>query len=197
MFGTPCYSNQSICKPRLFGLLINLTDLTVIKSLCRPVFVNWCLRSCREWVWQQAWQSAQYNLNNIVTNALGAPSGISSVLCAPGSQGEGKRLRGAIWFAVTGHRSPRQMINRISSPAPQKDPVSAVIHLNCKLLIVSRCVSALWWALMGLPLEGFFFASKCPTCCWQVVPELRGALRCPLGVAENLLQNYAHQLVFP
>lgn len=90
---TTRYSNQSICKRCPFGLMINLTGLCgyqVIKSSCHCELV----KSCRAWVcsvflrWHiTLGMDARYIHNNIVTTALRAPSGISSVLCTQGTRG--------------------------------------------------------------------------------------------------------------
>lgn len=120
--------------------MITLTDLAVIKSLQQVVIVDWYWRAAgRELtafsVFSSRWQialstDAQYVLGNIVTTVLRAPSGISSVL---DTQGTGGRTSAQPDPICAYRRRIPKIIMRISSEP--KDPVSAVMSLNCSVLV--------------------------------------------------------------
>lgn len=110
------------------------------------------LKSCRERVWQQAWQSAQYNLNNIVTNVLPAPSGdeLCSVCSRDGK--EGKCLFGTIWFVVTGskHDSPNNQRNIILGPKIPWAP-SAISTTSSSCQQIGFCIMVKFY---GIAIRG-------------------------------------------
>lgn len=101
-------------------------------------------------------------------------------------KGRGGKKKSAQCNLICGYRRaiPHKVIWRIS-PEP-KDPLSAVIHFKLRAAHVGRCVCALWWADLKLPLADFLLLTILRAADrWFPHWGSRG-LR---GVTEGLLQN--------